>query len=73
MITIIKLSDGTEKRFITNENDYYKFYMCDTFGEAQSLVMVLTERGEQCEIADCRRGWYVRVKKNYRHDTQGNI
>lgn len=59
----IQLSDGRVKSFITSENDSWKFYLCDTYEEAQSLHMTLTEIGNHCEIDDNSRGWFVRVKK----------
>lgn len=63
-MTTIKLNDGRVGRFITTENDYYKFFLCDTYNEAVSLIKTLTDRGDSCFIGENSRGWYVGVKKN---------
>lgn len=59
----ITLSNGVIKSYITNENDSYKFYLCDTYNDAVSLKITLTEIGNNCEVGDNSRGWFVRVKK----------
>lgn len=60
---LVRLRDGVNKVFFTEENDTWKFFMCETYEEAKSLKITLTEIGKYCEIDDNRRGWYVRMKK----------
>lgn len=59
----ITLSNGRVASFITSENDTWKFFLCETYEEAKSLKIALTENGNYCEIDDNSHGWFVRVKK----------
>lgn len=59
----ITLHNGTEKRFeVSAENDTYKFYRCETYNDAVSLQMTLTDIGNVCSLGEDSRGWFVRVK-----------
>lgn len=60
---LVRLHDGVNKVFITKENDTWKFFLCETYGEAKSLKIALTEIGNHCEIDENNYGWFVRVKK----------
>lgn len=68
MIAKIKMSNGKWKSFLRDENDSFTFYYCETFKEAKSLHMTLTEIGNHCEIGDNSHGWFVRVKKSSKPD-----
>ena len=59
----VTLSNGRIESFPTSENDYWKFFLCETYGEAVDLQTTMTEIGNHCEIGDSRHGWFVRVKK----------
>lgn len=47
----------------SSENDAYRFYRCETYGEAVSLRAALTGMGNECAVGEDSRGWYVRVRK----------
>ena len=47
----------------SSENDTYRFYRCENYGDAVSLHITLTDIGNECAVGEDTRGWYVRVKK----------
>lgn len=59
----VTLSNGRVASFPTSQNDYWKFYSCETYEEAVDLQTTMTEIGNHCEIDENSYGWYVRVKK----------
>lgn len=58
----VTLSNGRIESFLTSQNDYWKFFLCETYQQAVSLKNTLTEIGKYCEIGDSRHGWFVREK-----------
>lgn len=60
----ITLSDGTVATVITEENDVYKFYICETNAEAAEVCHALVLLGNQAAVDfNSHWGWFVRVKK----------
>ena len=60
----ITLTDGRKVAFITQENDTYKFYLCETNAEASALNATLVGLGNQSTVDfSAAWGWFVRVRK----------
>ena len=60
----ITLSDGSVVSVLTEENDVYKFYLCENNSEAAEVCHTLVVIGNSAVVDfNSHWGWFVRVKK----------
>ena len=60
----ITLSDGSVASVIAEENDAYKFLLCENNNEAAEVCHALVSIGNHAVVDfNSRYGWFVRVKK----------